>query len=170
MIRNLIHLGNPRLLQKSKRVDVFDNSLKKLVDDMFDTMYDAGGIGLAAVQMDVLKRVFVVDIPAVSKTPLVCVNPSIAVFSKDEVCTLEGCLSIPEINFEVKRSRSVLLNYYNLNGEEKEVLAEELFAVCIQHELDHLNGVLFLERTQKSLHKKIDIALMDKNYQPYFKK
>ena len=135
----------------STPVDAVDDELRALMDDMLETMYDAPGIGLAAIQVGVPKRVLVMDLARddEAKAPRYFVNPEILWASEDTVPYEEGCLSVPEIYEEVERSAKVRLKYLNYQGEPVEEEAEGLFAVCIQHEIDHLNGVLFIDHLSR---------------------
>jgi len=143
---------DPVLKQRAKPVTKFDGALKKLADDMLETMYLEGGIGLAAVQVAELKRLVVMDLkngeevdgkPA-PHAPRVFVNPEI-VKSEGEIVTEEGCLSVTDFRAEVKRASKVEFTYQTLTGESKSETLEEIGAVCIQHEIDHLNGKLFID-------------------------
>ena len=135
------------LKQVSEPVARVDDDLRALMDDMLETMYDAPGIGLAAIQVGVAKRVIVMDLAreGEDKQPRYIVNPEILWRSEDTLPYEEGCLSIPEIYDEVDRPARVRVRYLNYQGEQVEEEAEGLFAVCIQHEMDHLEGVLFID-------------------------
>ena len=136
------------LKQKSLRVKEVDDDLRVLMDDMLETMYAAPGIGLAAVQVGVPKRVIVMDIgqrEGGEREPRYFINPEIVWASEETAPYEEGCLSIPEIYDEVERPAQVKLKYLDYNGNKVEEVAEGLFAVCIQHEMDHLEGVLFID-------------------------
>jgi len=139
------------LKKVSTPVKAVDNDLRALMDDMLETMYDAPGIGLAAIQVGVAKRVIVMDISRDEEpnAPRYFVNPEIVWASEDTVPYEEGCLSVPEIYDEVERSVRVRLRYLNYQGDAVEEEAEGLFAVCIQHEIDHLNGVLFIDHLSR---------------------
>ena len=139
------------LKQKSERVAVVDDDLRALMDDMLETMYDAPGIGLAAVQVGVPKRVIVMDISRgdEEKHPRFFVNPEIVSASEELAVYEEGCLSVPEIYDEVERPAQVRIRYLGYDGKPVEEDAEGLFAVCIQHEMDHLEGVLFLDHLSR---------------------
>ena len=146
------HFPDPVLKQRAKPVTSFDRALKKLADDMLETMYLEGGIGLAAVQVAELKRLVVMDLrngeeqdgkPA-PRAPRVLVNPEI-LKSEGEIVTEEGCLSVVDFRAEVKRAQRVEISYQTLTGESKREWLEEVGAVCIQHEVDHLNGKLFID-------------------------
>ena len=150
-IREILVVPNPVLKQVSQPVDKVDDELRALMDDMLETMYDAPGIGLAAIQIGVAKRVIVMDLagPDEEKAPRYFVNPEILWSSEDTAPYEEGCLSIPEVYDEVQRPAQVKLKYLNYQGEEVIEDAEGLFAVCIQHEMDHLEGVLFIDHLSR---------------------
>ena len=138
---------DPVLRQISTPVEAVDDPLRKLIDDMFDTMYAAPGIGLAAVQVGVPKRIIVMDLSRDEDPPAPqhFVNPEILWRSEETQPYEEGCLSVPEIYDEVERPSKVRIRYLNYQGDEVEEEAEGLYAVCIQHEMDHLEGVLFID-------------------------
>jgi peptide deformylase len=150
-IREILTVPHPVLKQVSTRVDVVDDELRALMDDMLETMYDAPGIGLAAVQIGVPKRVIVMDLAREGEEPQprYYVNPEILWASDDTAPYEEGCLSVPEYFDEVERPSKVKLRYLNYQGEQVEEDAEGLFAVCIQHEMDHLEGVLFIDHLSR---------------------
>src|SRR4051794_5056047 len=146
-LREILVVPDPILKQVSKPVEVVDDDLRALMDDMLETMYAAPGIGLAAVQIGVPKRVIVMDLAREGEPPAprYFVNPEILWASEDTAPYEEGCLSVPEIFDEVERPSQVKLRYLDYNGKTVEEDAEGLFAVCIQHEMDHLEGVLFID-------------------------
>jgi peptide deformylase len=135
------------LKQVSAKVETVDDDLRALMDDMLETMYAAPGIGLAAVQVGVPKRVIVMDLARGEDPPApqYFVNPEILWASEETQPYEEGCLSVPDIYDEVERPARVRLRYLNYQGEQVEEAAEGLYAVCIQHEMDHLEGVLFID-------------------------
>ncbi len=140
----ILEFPDPRLRTKAVPVDVVDDELRKLIDDMFETMYAAPGIGLAATQVDVHRRLLVADVSREGSEPHVFINPEI--IEKDGVTmTEEGCLSVPGYYEEVKRAEHIRVRYLDRNGEKQEMEAEGLLAVCIQHEIDHLDGKLFVD-------------------------
>ena len=146
-VRDILVVPDPRLKTKSAPVEAVDDELRALMDDMLETMYDAPGIGLAAVQIGVPKRVIVMDLSRdeEAREPRYFVNPEI-LWSSDETAPYEeGCLSVPDIYDEIERPAKVRLRYLNYEGELVEEDAEDIFAVCIQHEMDHLEGVLFID-------------------------
>lgn len=150
-LREILVVPHPVLKQVSVNVDVVDDELRALMDDMLETMYEAPGIGLAAIQIGVPKRVIVMDLarPDEEPQPRYYVNPEILWASEETAPYEEGCLSVPEIFDEVERPARVKLRYLNYQGEQVEEDAEGLFAVCIQHEMDHLNGVLFIDHLSR---------------------
>ncbi len=150
-IKPLIILPDPILRQVSQPVERIDAESLKLADDMLATMYDAPGIGLAAVQIGVPRRLVVIDVSkeGEEKQPLVFFNPEI-VASTDERSTYEeGCLSIPDYYAEVERPAGVTVNYLDRDGKQQTVAAEGLLATCLQHEIDHLNGTLFIDHISR---------------------
>ncbi|WP_309643403.1 peptide deformylase, partial [Phenylobacterium sp.] len=142
-LREILVVPDPILKQVSQPVEKVDDELRALMDDMLETMYDAPGIGLAAIQVGVPKRVIVMDLagPDEEKAPRYFVNPEILWSSDDAQPYEEGCLSVPDIFDEVDRPSKVKLKYLNYQGDEVIEDAEGLYAVCIQHEMDHLQGV-----------------------------
>ncbi|MGZ9089498.1 MAG: peptide deformylase, partial [Rhodoplanes sp.] len=146
-LRDIIKLPDKRLRLVSEPVDKIDAGLKRLIEDMFETMYHAPGIGLAAIQVGEPKRVVIMDISKKEdpKNPQVFINPEIVWWSEDKSVYEEGCLSIPDIHEDVERPARVAVRYLDLAGKVQETQAEGLFATCIQHEIDHLNGVLFID-------------------------
>jgi peptide deformylase len=150
-LREILVVPHPVLKQVSQRVEVVDDDLRALMDDMLETMYAAPGIGLAAVQVGVPKRVIVMDLhrPEEPNAPQFFVNPEILWASEETLPYEEGCLSVPEIFDEVERPAKVKLRYQNYQGETVEEEAEGLYAVCIQHEMDHLDGVLFIDHLSR---------------------
>jgi peptide deformylase len=149
-VREIIKLPDPRLRLVSEPVKI-DDEIRALVADMFDTMYAAPGIGLAAIQVGVPHRIVTMDLAKKDdpKNPQVFINPEL-LWSSDELGIYEeGCLSIPELYEEVERPARVKVAYTDLDGETHEVEANGLLATCLQHEIDHLNGVLFIDHLSK---------------------
>lgn len=146
-IKPLIILPDPVLRQLSKPIERVDSDLQRLADDMLETMYDAPGIGLAAIQIGVPRRMLVIDISreGEEKQPQVFINPEIVKSSDERSVYEEGCLSIPDYYAEVERPAVVSVKYLDSNGKEQTVEADGLLATCLQHEIDHLNGVLFID-------------------------
>ena len=150
-IRDIITLPDKRLRLVSEPVKHVDASIKKLIDDMFETMYKAPGIGLAAIQVGVAKRVVTMDLSKKEDNhePQVFINPEI-VWQSDETAKYEeGCLSIPEYYEEVERPKEVKVKYLDRDGKPAEIEATGLLATCLQHEIDHINGVLFIDHLSK---------------------
>ena len=149
--KKIIIEPDPILRKKSEGVEQVDNNLKKLMDEMLETMYAAPGIGLAAVQIGVLKRLIVIDISKEDqkKNPLFLVNPEITFQSKNLSTYEEGCLSLPGYFAEIERPAECHLKYLDYDGNQKNLKAEGLLATCIQHEIDHLNGILFIDYLSK---------------------
>src|SRR5579863_4626089 len=150
-VREIVKLPDKRLRLVSEPVKRIDAGVRKLVEDMFATMYAAPGIGLAAIQIGVAKRVIVMDLARNDDPPAPrhFVNPEIVWASEEVKPWEEGCLSVPEIYDEVERPAKVRLRYLDYHGNLVEEDAEDLFAVCIQHEMDHLNGVLFIDHLSR---------------------
>jgi peptide deformylase len=149
--RTILILPNPRLRLVSKPVGKVDAAIRKLVEDMFETMYGAPGIGLAAIQVGVPRRVVTMDLAKKDepKNPKVYINPEILWASEERSTYEEGCLSVPEYYEEVERAAQVKVRYTDLDGNAQEVEANGLLATCLQHEVDHLNGVLFIDHISK---------------------
>ena len=143
-IRNLRYDGDMILYKESKRVEVFDEHLKQKVEDMFETMYKYTGVGLAAPHIGLLKRVLVIDTGEEGEK-LEMINPTITKLEK-EVILSEGCLSFPNVFGNVRRYNYTEAEYMTKDGEKKTIKAEGLLAQAIQHEIDHLNGVLFIDQ------------------------
>lgn len=142
---NILHYPDKRLHKIAKPVAKVDDRIRKLVADMIETMYDAPGVGLAATQVDVHERVVVMDISEDKEGLMVLINPEIISLSDDLRTYEEGCLSVPGVYDEVKRPSEVRVRALNLDGESFEFDAEGLLAVCVQHEIDHLNGKVFVQ-------------------------
>jgi peptide deformylase len=146
-IREILHYPDPRLKQKARRVTEFNDDLKQLADDMVETMYAAPGVGLAASQVGELKRLIILDCSAKDEADdlIVAVNPEI-VAGEGECLEEEGCLSVPDFWAAVPRRAQVTMRYQDIQGETHERRAEGLLAACMQHEIDHLEGILFVDR------------------------
>jgi peptide deformylase len=143
-ILDILHYPDKRLRTVAKPVEKVDDSIRKLVEDMFETMYLAPGIGLAATQVDVHQQIIVIDTSEDKSQPLCLINPEIIAEEGTESCD-EGCLSVPDIYETVERSEKVTVRALNENGDEYTLEAGEFLAVCIQHEIDHLKGKLFVD-------------------------
>jgi peptide deformylase len=150
-LREILTVPNPVLKQVSTPVERVDDDLRQLMDDMLETMYAAPGIGLAAIQVGVPRQVIVMDLARQDDPPepRYFVNPEILWASDETAPYEEGCLSVPEVYDEVDRPARVRLRYLDYNGQEVVEEAEGLFAVCIQHEMDHLKGVLFIDHLSR---------------------
>mgnify|MGYP001259496317 CR=1 FL=1 len=150
-IRPIITIPDPRLKLVSEPVAVVDESIRALADDMLETMYDAPGIGLAAIQIGVAKRVLVIDLAkeGEERQPMVFVNPEIVWTSDERNVYDEGCLSIPEYYEEVERPSRVRVRYLDRDGKQQELEADGLLATCVQHEMDHLNGIVFIDHISR---------------------
>ena len=144
-ILNILEFPDSRLRTIAKPVTVFDDALRLLIDDMFETMYEAPGIGLAATQVNVHQRLVVIDVSEEKTEPLVLINPQFTLLTEDLEEYQEGCLSVPGFYEVVQRPQRVQVNALDRFGEPFEMLCEGLLAVCIQHECDHLNGKLFVD-------------------------
>ena len=149
--RKIIIEPDPILRIKSENLDKVDNTLRKLMDDMLETMYAAPGIGLAAVQIGILKRLIVIDVSKKEekKNPLFLVNPKIKYKSEKTSIYEEGCLSLPGHFAEIERPAECHVDYLDYDGKEKSIKADGLLATCVQHEIDHLDGVLFIDYLSK---------------------
>jgi peptide deformylase len=150
-VREIIKLPDKRLRLVSEPIKRVDAAIRALVDDMFDTMYKAPGIGLAAIQIGVPRRVIVLDLSKKEEDhkPQIFVNPEVTWTSEATTAREEGCLSIPEYYEEVTRPSRVKIKYLDLDGKTHEIEADGLMATCIQHEIDHINGVLFIDHISK---------------------
>ena len=140
----ILHYPDPRLRRRAESVSVVDDEVRRLIDDMLETMYEAPGIGLSAPQVNVAKRVITVDVSKDRSAPLALVNPEIR-WVDGEMETEEGCLSVPGVYELVKRPERVRVSALDRDGHAREIDAEGLLAVCIQHEIDHLDGRLFVD-------------------------
>ncbi len=149
--RNIVIEPDPILRKKSDPIEKVDQNLRKLLDDMLETMYAAPGIGLAAIQIGIPKRVIVIDVSKEDnkKKPIYLINPEITFTSKNTSVYEEGCLSLPGHFAEIERPSECHLSYIDYEGKQKKLKANGLLATCIQHEVDHLNGVLFIDYLSK---------------------
>ena len=141
----ILRYPDPRLHTVAKPVVAFDARLQRQVDDMLETMYDANGIGLAATQVDFHERLIVIDVSEERNAPIVLVNPEIVWSSDEKQVTDEGCLSVPGIYDGVERAAAVKVRAQDRDGKERTIEAQGILAVCIQHEMDHLLGKVFVE-------------------------
>ena len=144
---------HPVLKQKAEKVAKVDDKIRSFLDDMLETMYDAAGVGLAAPQVGVSKRIVVIDVAhpdeGEERNPIYLVNPEIIWHSDEESCQYEGCLSVPDQSAEVSRYKQVRVQYLDYNGKETEIMAEGLLAIALQHEIDHLDGILYIDRISR---------------------
>lgn len=149
--KKIIIEPDPILRKKSQSLEKVDDQLKNLMDDMLETMYDAPGIGLAAVQIGILKRIVVIDVSKENekKNPFFFINPIIKSRSKKTSVYEEGCLSLPGHFAEVERPAECEIDYIDYNGNKKNLKASGILATCVQHEIDHLNGILFIDYLSK---------------------
>jgi peptide deformylase len=144
-ILNILEFPDPRLRTIAKPVEIVDDALRLLIDDMFETMYDAPGIGLAATQVNVHQRLVVIDISEEKTDPLVFINPEFQALTEQVDEYQEGCLSVPGFYETVERPQQVKVKALDRHGQAFEMHCEGLLAICIQHECDHLNGKLFVD-------------------------
>jgi peptide deformylase len=170
-ILDILHYPDKRLRTVAKPVEKVDDSIRTLVRDMFETMYAAPGIGLAATQVDVHQQIIVIDVSAEKNQPLCLINPVILAEEGIESCD-EGCLSVPDIYEVVERAEKVTVKALDQNGDEFTLQADELLAVCIQHEMDHLKGKLFVDYLSplklQRIKKRIQKLLREENRQAVF--
>ncbi|WP_372610720.1 peptide deformylase [Halomonas sp.] len=158
----ILEFPDPRLRTRAAAVETVDDEVRQLVDDMIETMYDANGIGLAATQVDIHRRVVVMDVSDYKSSPLVLINPEVTPIGDEREPMLEGCLSIPEYYADIPRALKVHLKALDRDGRPYKLEAEGLLAHCIQHEHDHLEGILFVDylsalkrdRIQKKMQKR----------------
>jgi peptide deformylase len=149
-IRKILTEPDPFLRQKSHDVDKVDDDTRRLMNDMLDTMYAAPGIGLAAIQVGIPKNIVVIDLSKEEeKKPLYFINPKIILKSSNKTTYEEGCLSVPGQFAEIDRPDQCHVNYLDYNGRQQELKAKGLLATCIQHEMDHLEGILFIDYLSK---------------------
>jgi peptide deformylase len=160
---NVLTAPDPRLQAKSLPVEKVDSSIRKLMDDLLETMYDKGGVGFASPQAGILKRVFVIDLgerDGIPFKPLLIANPKLEWTSSTTQVTKEGCLSVPGHYVDVVRSLEVKVSYLDENNQPQTLNAQGLLADCIQHEVDHLNGILFIDHISTLKRKLILSKLM----------
>jgi peptide deformylase len=162
----ILEFPDPRLRKKAAPVTIVDDALRRTIDDMFETMYAAPGIGLAATQVNVHKRLLVLDISEEKNEPLVFINPEIEVLDPEVQGYEEGCLSVPGYYEEVCRPRRIRVKALNRDGQAFELVAEDLLAVCLQHEVDHLDGKLFVDYLSTLKRQRIKNKLLKEQRQP----
>jgi peptide deformylase len=141
----VLHYPDPRLHKVAKPVAVVDDRVRKIVADMAETMYDAPGVGLAATQVDIHERIIVIDVSEEQNQLMVFINPELVWASAEKKAWREGCLSVPEFYDEVERPDQILVKALDVNGKPFEIKADGLLSVCLQHEMDHLLGKVFVE-------------------------
>ena len=141
---DVLHFPDPRLRKKALTVESVDSNIRRIAEDMLETMYDENGIGLAAIQVDIQKRIVVIDVSEDRDSPVVLINPVIVELTGLEQMQ-EGCLSVPGYYDDVERAESIKYSYLDLDGQVREAEADGLKSVCIQHEIDHLDGKLFID-------------------------
>ena len=154
MILEILKYPDKRLRTVAKAVENVNSEIKKQVKDMFETMYDAPGIGLAATQVNFHQRLIVVDVSEECNEPICLINPEI-IEKNGEIAWEEGCLSVPNYYESVKRANEIKVSALNELGQSFEIEASEMLAVCIQHEMDHLNGILFVDHLSKLKQKRL---------------
>ena len=159
---NIIRYPDPRLHTVARPVQAVDARLRRLVDDMLETMYDAQGVGLAATQVDVHERVIVIDVSETHDEPLVLINPEIVAASEEMIFSDEGCLSVPAVYDKVQRHARVSVRALGRDGEPFEFDADGLLAVCVQHEMDHLLGKVFVEYLSPLKRERITVKMLKK--------
>lgn len=167
MIREVLAYPNKILKQVSKDVTMFDEALHTLLDDMHDTMYDRGGVGLAAIQIGIALRVLIINIPdendeQLPQNLIEAINPIIT-HKEDSLMFKEGCLSVPEFYEEVKRSKKITVEYFDRFGQKQTMECEDFTAVAWQHEMDHLDGKLFIEKLSILKRKKFEKEYKNKD-------
>jgi len=149
-VLEILHYPNPILNKKSLPVQTIDATIRQLVKDMAETMYAAPGVGLAAPQVGHALRLAVIDITPADQPKNLCVLINPEIIDADGECTWEeGCLSVPDCSEEVKRKKKITVRYQNLGGETSEIVGEDLMAIALQHEIDHLDGILFIDRLSR---------------------
>lgn len=150
-LKSLVLLPDPILREVSKPLERVDDEVRRFADDMLETMYDAPGIGLAAIQVGEPLRMLTIDVSGdeEEKNPIVMINPEIVDMAGEATVYEEGCLSIPDYYADVERPGAVVVNYLDRDGKQQTLNADGLLSTCIQHELDHLNGVLFIDHISK---------------------
>ncbi len=157
----ILHFPDPRLRTEAKPVEQVNDATRKIVADLFETMYDAPGVGLAATQVNIHQQILVIDISEERNQPLCLINPKI-LSSEGTQSTEEGCLSVPTIFEEVERAKKITVEALNQEGKSITVTAEDLLAVCILHEMDHLKGKLFVDYLSSLKRQRIQKKLLKK--------
>jgi len=158
-ILEVLRFPDPRLRTKASLVDNVNDDIRQIIDDMFETMYAENGVGLAATQVNIHQRIVVIDVSENKEHAYVLINPEIIEKSESTMINEEGCLSVPSCYAKVDRHTEVTVKALDRNGNEFELDGDELLAICIQHELDHLNGVLFVDYLSPLKRKRIQAKL-----------
>ncbi len=163
-ILKILTIPDPRLKHKSSDIEVFDKELKKTIKDMYETLYSSGnGIGLAAPQVDIRRRIVVIDLKEDGKSyPMTFINPKIVKFSDEKFINQEGCLSVPEYYADVERAKEVEVEWFDDMGVKYKKKLRGLLSICIQHEIDHLDGILFIDHLS-ALKRKMAIQKIKKS-------
>ena len=162
----LYEYPHPVLKQKAVKVETVDDELRRFLDDMLETMYEEDGVGLAAPQVGGSKRIVVIDVHNGEEgehSPLFLINPEIIEHTEEKMINEEGCLSVPDQRAEVERYAGVKVRYIDYHGKEQEVVGDGLLAICLQHELDHLDGVLYIDRLSR-LKRQMLVKKLNKYY------
>lgn len=167
-VRDILSIPHPVLYRKSEPITEYNRDLRNLVRDMYDTMYEASGVGLAAVQIGVLKRLLVIDLSAVGFTKGVFINPEVVEQSEEMQLSDEGCLSVPGLSAPLERPVWVKVKYNDLSGKEQAIEAEMLMARALLHEMDHLDGKIFVDQLEPEIHRQVknDIKRIRKGKPP----
>jgi len=158
-ILTVLRFPDPRLKTKAKPVTEITEATLTIVENMLATMYDEKGVGLAATQVDIHQRIVVIDVSENADQPIVLINPEITVTSEETVINEEGCLSVPGVYAKVDRHTTCTVKALDRDGKEFSLDGEELMSICIQHELDHLNGILFVDYLSPLKRKRIQTKL-----------
>lgn len=167
MVKPIVMYGDPRLTQSSEIAETSDADIGSLVRDLVDTSESAKGAGLAAVQIGVMKRVAVIKGPK-NRGYLALINPEVVWASSERAVSVEGCLSIPKFRFQIIRPRKVKVRFQDMNRTPKTIEFSGDQAICVQHEIDHLNGILFIQRTSPNDKTLINRLLGEKGFAPFF--
>ncbi len=143
-ILKILIYPNKKLRKKTKPITIFDKNLEKKISNMFETLYYYNGIGLAATQVNITKSIIVIDINKSFNSKIILINPKI-IKKRGKIIRKEGCLSIPNTFFKIERSNHLITEFYNTKGKKKKIISEGLLSICIQHEIDHIKGKLFID-------------------------
>jgi peptide deformylase len=160
-VRKVITIADERLYQPSENVEQFDNKLRDLVRDMFDTMYEEHGVGLAAVQIGIMQKVIVIDLENAGFVKAALINPEVVETSDDTDFNEEGCLSVPGVTANLSRPKWVKVAYQDVFGSPKELEGADLLARALLHEIDHTNGKVFIDQLNSDERKKVEIDIKD---------